>query len=264
MSFHDRLPAPQHVMATDGVRLATYDFGDDPLAPVVVAVHGFSSSAYDNWVVTGWVRDLTRAGFRVIAYDQRGHGASGKPHEPSAYSMPQLVADLEAVIDTWLLDDAAYLGYSLGGRVGWFGAIELPHIVTRAVLGGISDGERLTGFDLEAARRHAADGAPIADPLTRAYTELAERNPANDVEALIALIEGMNGGAQPDPDETPTQPVLFATGTEDPIIGISRELAAATPRGSFLEIPGRTHFNAPTSGDFRRAGVAFLRGEHAG
>jgi pimeloyl-ACP methyl ester carboxylesterase len=172
--------------------------------------------------------------------------------------MDQLVADLEAVIDTWLLDDVGYLGYSLGGRVGWFGAIDLPHHITRAVLGGISDGDRLAGFDLDAARRHAATGAPIADRLTNAYVSVAERNPANDLEALIALVEGMRGGAQPDPAEAPRQPVLFATGSDDSIIGISRELAAATPRGRFLEIPGRSHFNAPPSGEFRRAGVDFL------
>ncbi len=254
----DELPPPQLVMASDGVRLATYDIGDDPSAPLVVAVHGFSSSAADNWVRTGWVRDLTRAGFRVLAYDQRGHGASGKPHDPAAYTMAQLVSDLESVLDAWLVDEAAYLGYSLGGRVGWFGAIELPHLLTRAVLGGVSDGERLTGFDIATARRHVADGSPIADRLTRAYVSIAERNPANDLEALVALIEGMRSGDQPDPHETPQQPVLFATGTEDPVIGISRELAAASPQGRFFEIPGRHHFNAPTSGEFRRAGVAFL------
>ena len=259
MSALTDLPDPQWVMANDGVRLATYAFGDDPSAPVVVAVHGFSSSAADNWVITGWVRDLTNAGFRVLAYDQRGHGASGKPHEPGAYTMSRFVADLETVIDTWLLDDVGYLGYSLGARVGWFGAIDLPHHVTRAVLGGVSDGDRLTGFDLDAARRHAATGAPIADRLTNAYVSVAERNPANDVEALIALIEGMRGGGRPDPAEVPQQPVLFATGSEDSIIDISRRLAAAAPHGEFLEIPGRTHFNAPPSGAFRRAGVAFLR-----
>ena len=249
--------APHMVMASDGVRLATYEFGDDPSAPVVLAVHGFSSSAADNWVATGWVRDLLRAGLRVIAYDQRGHGASGKPHESSAYTMTQLVADLETVIDTWLLDDVAYLGYSLGARVGWFGAIEVPHHVTRAVLGGISDGD-LSGFDLDAARRRARDGSAISDRLTNAYVAVAERNPANDIEALIALIGGMRGDLVLDAAETPQQPVLFATGADDPILGVSRELAAATPRAEFLEIPGRNHFNAPTAGDFRRAGVEFL------
>lgn len=245
-------------MATDGVRLATYSLGDEG-APVVVALHGFSSSAADNWVATAWVRDLTRAGLRVVAYDQRGHGASGTPHEPSAYAMPQLVADLESVIDTWLLDDVALLGYSLGARVGWFGAIELPHRVTRAVLGGLSEGD-LSAFDLAAARRHARDGSPIADRLTNAYVQMAKRTPGNDLEALIALVEGMQAGATPDPGEAPTQPVLFATGSDDPIIDVSRRLAAATPQGVFMEIPGRGHFNAPPSGEFRRAGVEFLLG----
>jgi pimeloyl-ACP methyl ester carboxylesterase len=245
MALHTHVPHPITVMATDGVPLATYPFGDDPDAPVVVAVHGFSSSAVDNWVNTGWVRDLTRAGFRVIAYDQRGHGASGKPHEPSAYTMGRLVADLETVIDTWLLDDVAYLGYSLGARVGWFAALEIPQHLRRGVLGGLSDGDRLNGFDLAAARRHVADGSPIEDRLTASYVGVAERNPANDLEALIALIEGTHGDVQPDPGDPPRQPVLYATGTEDPIIGLSRELAAASPRGEFVEIPGRDHFNAP-------------------
>ena len=259
MSQLTEVPHPITVMATDGVPLATYQFGDDPDAPVVLAVHGFSSSAVDNWVNTGWVRDLGRAGFRVIAYDQRGHGQSGKPREAAAYSTRQLVADLETVIDTWMLDDVDYLGYSLGARVGWFGALEIPQYIRRSVLGGLSDGDRLNAFDLEAARRHVADGTPIEDRLTAAYVEVAERNPRNDVEALIALIEGTHGDPQPDPAEAPQQPVLYATGTEDPIIGLSRELAAASPRGQFVEIPGRDHFNAPPAGEFRRAGVEFLR-----
>jgi pimeloyl-ACP methyl ester carboxylesterase len=245
------------VMASDGVRLATYAFGD-PDAPTVVAVHGFSSSAIDNWVVTGWVRDLTAAGLRVVAIDQRGHGASDKPHEPGAYAIPQLVADLETVIDTYLLDDVALLGYSLGARVGWFGAIELPHHVARAVLGGLSDGD-LSTFDLDAARRHARDGSPIEHPLTNAYVTMAERTAGNDIEALVALVEGMRGGAVPDAGETPQQPLLVATGSEDPVLELSRRFAAAAPHAEFLEIPGRHHFNAPTSGEFRRAGVEFLR-----
>ena len=54
-------------------------------------------------------------------------------------------------------------------------------------------------------------------------------------------------------------PVLFATGTEDPILEASRELSQQAPAGSFFEIPGRHHFNAPISREFRAAGVAFLR-----
>ena len=42
---------------------------------------------------------VNRAGFHVIAVDQRGHGLSDKPHSPSAYSMDTLVADVQQVLD---------------------------------------------------------------------------------------------------------------------------------------------------------------------
>ncbi|WP_300593969.1 alpha/beta fold hydrolase, partial [Microbacterium sp.] len=74
------MPDPQYVMVGESYRIATYSWGD-PDAQTVLAVHGFSSSCRDNWVNTGWVRDLTRAGFRVLGVDQRGHGASDKPHD---------------------------------------------------------------------------------------------------------------------------------------------------------------------------------------
>jgi hypothetical protein len=80
----------------------------------------------------------------------------------------------------------------------------------------------------------------------------------NDLEALVALVEGMRGGLQPDPANPPQQPVLFATGSDDSILEKSRGLAAATPQGSFFEVPGRNHFNAPTSRHFRDAAIDFL------
>ncbi|WBU39101.1 alpha/beta fold hydrolase [Homoserinibacter sp. YIM 151385] len=251
-------PPPRIVMTSDGRRLATYDTGGPDGAPVVVALHGFASSGLANWMATGWFRDLGRAGVRVLALDQRGHGASDHPHEPAAYSMPQLVDDLLRVLDDHLLDEVDLLGYSLGARVGWHAALELPTRIRRAVLGGIPDGDPLTRFDVPGARAHLADGAPLGDRLTRTYLEMAAGIRGNDLEALVSLVEGMRGGPQPDPADPPRQPVLIATGAEDRILEQSRGLAAALPAGRFLEIPGRDHFNAPTSRVFRDAAVAFL------
>jgi pimeloyl-ACP methyl ester carboxylesterase len=244
-------------MSADGVAIATYEWGDSD-APVVVAVHGFASSAIANWHVTGWTRELTRAGLRVIAIDQRGHGESEKPHDPASYSMGILVADLLTVVDTYLIDEFALLGYSLGARVGWHTALELPERLTRAVLGGIPDGDPLTRFMVEEARGFVAGGARSDDRLTMTYLDMAARMPDNDLGALVSLVEGMRGGAQPDANEPPQQPILFATGTEDPILEQSRRLAEATPHGSFLAIPDRNHFTAPTSKAFRVGGVDFL------
>jgi pimeloyl-ACP methyl ester carboxylesterase len=251
---------PKRVLAPDGVPLATYDLGD-PDDPVVLAVHGFASSAYANWIATGWVRELNRAGYRVIAIDQRGHGNSGKPHDPAAYSMDLLVTDVQTVLDTYLVDEASYVGYSLGARVGWHAALGTTHAITRAVLGGIPDGDPLTRFRIDEARRYLAGDGPVSDRLTQAYLTMAEGIPGNDLAALVALVEGMRGGAQPDPAHPPQQPVLFAAGSEDPILAASERLAAAAPSGRFFLIPGRNHFNAPTAGTFRTRALEFLRTE---
>jgi pimeloyl-ACP methyl ester carboxylesterase len=250
-------PDPRFVLARDNIRIATYEFGD-PSGPPVVMVHGFASGGLLNWHHAGWTRVLGRAGYRVIAIDQRGHGASSKPHSPDAYTMPLLVDDLLAVLDTFLLDETLFVGYSLGARVGWQACLDLPGRITRAVLGGIPDGDPLTRFRIDEARECLETGSAPRDSLTAAYVKMASGIRGNDLEALISLVEGMRGGAQPDPANPPQQPVLFATGTEDAILEKSRTLAAAAPRSEFFEIPGRNHFNAPTSKDFRDEALRFL------
>ncbi|NUT57835.1 MAG: alpha/beta fold hydrolase [Agromyces sp.] len=252
------MPSPQYVMSGDGRRIATYLWGEED-APTVLAVHGFASSCRDNWVNTGWVRDLTRAGYRVLGVDQRGHGASDKPHDPGEYTMDALVGDLVTVLDTYLLDTVLYVGYSLGARVGWQVAVQVPHHVERAVLGGIPDGRPLARMQIDQARAYAEHGTPVEDAVTRNYVTLAERVAGNDLRALIALAEGMRlGDADPDPSNPPEQRILFATGSEDAILERSRALAAATPNGRFVELPDRHHFNAPGSRVFRAAALEFL------
>lgn len=251
-------------MSGDGLRIATYEFGEEAAAsqaPIVLAVHGFASSGLANWTATGWTRDLVRSGYRVIALDQRGHGASDRPDDPEQYTMRLLVDDVLAVMDAYLLDEVALVGYSLGARVGWHAAIETPTRITAAVLGGIPDGDPLTRFDVPAAREHLEHGSPLEDRLTRAYVEMAAGIPGNDLGALVSLVEGMRGGPQPDPAAPPAQPLLFATGSEDPILEASRSLAAACPQGDFVQLAGRNHVNAPTSRHFREAAIRFLQ-EH--
>lgn len=252
------MPTPQYVVSDDGFRIATYSWGD-PNAQTVLAVHGFASSARDNWAATGWVRELLRTGFRVLAIDQRGHGVSEKPHEPDDFSMDLLVADIENVLTEHLVEEFFYLGYSLGARVGWHAAVALAHAMDRAVLGGIPDGKPLGRIDLAQARAHLDHGAEVTDRDTINYIRLADRVPGNDLRSLIALAEGLRfDDEDPDLGNPPTQRVLFATGEKDTVLEDSRRLAEATPRGFFYEIPGRHHFNAPGSRDFRAAGVEFF------
>ena len=87
---------------------------------------------------------------------------------------------------------------------------------------------------------------------------MAKTLPGNDLVALVALVEGMRGGPQPGADNAPEQPLLCATGSDDPILAASRALASVAPHGEFFEIPGRTHFNAPPARAFRDAALSFL------
>ncbi|KQO63475.1 alpha/beta fold hydrolase [Curtobacterium sp. Leaf261] len=257
MSLVPDAPQPTFVISQDSTRIATYDFGDRD-APAVVAVHGFASAALLNWHASGWTRDLTRAGHRVVAIDQRGHGRSAKPHRPADYSMETLVADVTAVIDTYLLDDVAYLGYSLGARVGWHTADLIPDRITRAVLGGIPDADPMRRVRVDEARAFVESGTPVQDRLTNEYLTMAAGVHGNDLTAIVAMVEGMRDSVEPTPENAPAQPMLMAAGSEDGILEASKRLAARAPHAEFLEIPGRNHFNAPTSRVFRDAAIAFL------
>ncbi|SJN20406.1 Hydrolase, alpha/beta hydrolase fold family [Microbacterium esteraromaticum] len=255
------MPHPQYVEVGEGVALAAYSWGDLD-APAVAVVHGFASSTRDTWVLTGWARMLEQEGYRVLGIDLRGHGASEKPHDASGYTVRNLASDIETVLDTFLIDELFYVGYSLGARVGWEVARDLGDRIPRAVLGGVPDGIPLEHLEIDQVRRYIADGTPVTDERTRSYIALTERVPGNDFEALLGLACGLrdSGLIDPDPASAPPQPVLFATGAEDAVLEGSRHLASAAPQSTFFEIPGRHHFNAPGSKDFRMAALEFLRG----
>ncbi|MFI6940306.1 alpha/beta fold hydrolase [Streptomyces sp. NPDC050418] len=102
-------------VSADGSRLHVEVHGpvDDPAAPAVVLVHGWTcSTAF--WAAQ--IRELARD-HRVIAYDQRGHGRSPVPAGPTGYSVAALVDDLEAVLATALEpgEQAVLVGHSMGG-----------------------------------------------------------------------------------------------------------------------------------------------------
>lgn len=258
LSFPE-VPEPTYVMSQEGYRIATYCWGEED-APVVIAVHGFASNCKDTWVDTAWVGSLLEAGFRVLGVDQRGHGRSEKPTRPEEYSMPLLVADIETVLDTYLVDQALYLGYSLGARVGWYVCCDLADRIERAVLGGIPDGRPLGRLNLEQARAYIDHGTPVTDQATQNYVRLAERVPDNSLESLIALAGGMRFGEEElNIERTPSQPILVAAGTLDSVFEDARALSARLPNGAFVEIEKRHHFNAPGARQFREAGISFLQ-----
>jgi pimeloyl-ACP methyl ester carboxylesterase len=112
---------------TNGVTLAVDDRGDgDP----VVLLHGFPELAY-SW--RHQVPALYDAGFRVISFDQRGYGSSGKPDAVAEYGLEYLVGDLIGVLDRLGIEEAAVVGHDWGSIVAWTAAVTHPDRVTRVV-----------------------------------------------------------------------------------------------------------------------------------
>jgi 3-oxoadipate enol-lactonase len=88
--------------------------------PPVVLLHGLSATRRN--VVQG-SRALLRRGYRLIAYDARGHGASSPG---PGYTYPELVADLEAVLEELGLERVALVGSSMGAATAMAFALRSP------------------------------------------------------------------------------------------------------------------------------------------
>src|SRR6266849_7857254 len=84
----------------DGVEIAYQTCGTAGELPPVILHHGFLANANVNWVLPGIVTALTNAGRQVVALDARGHGDSGKPHDPVFYGEEKMVQDLRRLFDS--------------------------------------------------------------------------------------------------------------------------------------------------------------------
>ncbi len=103
----------------DGVTLRGDDDGD---GPPVLMLHGLSATR--RYVVHGSTA-LQRDGFRVIAYDSRGHGESSPAPSPADYRYTQLAHDAIRVLDDRGVPRAALVGMSMGAAVA--AAVALAH-----------------------------------------------------------------------------------------------------------------------------------------
>ena len=110
-------PVPEirlRVPSADGTQLNVEVHGPAS-APTVVLIHGWTCNIA-FWAPVIRALRTGAPGLRVVAYDQRGHGASEAPGK-GRYSVPILVQDLAAVLDATLEpgERAVLVGHSMGG-----------------------------------------------------------------------------------------------------------------------------------------------------
>jgi pimeloyl-ACP methyl ester carboxylesterase len=123
------------VRTDDGVLLSGEETDSDPAGPgpPIVLLHGLTATR--RYVVMG-SRLLERSGYRVLAYDARGHGRSTPAPDPAAYGYERLARDLGAVLDALDLPRAALAGASMGAHTAL--RFALAHPARVAALGLIT------------------------------------------------------------------------------------------------------------------------------
>ena len=116
-------------VSANGVRLHIAEIGRGPL---VVLLHGFPEFW---WSWRHQLVALAEAGFKAVAVDLRGYGASDKP--PRGYDSFTLAADIAGLVRALGAQQASIVGHDWGGHIGWTMAAVHPASVSRLVV--ISD-----------------------------------------------------------------------------------------------------------------------------
>ena len=261
------------VRSDDGTRLHVEVHGD-PAASSVVLVHGWTCS------IGLWVRQLRDlAGeFRLIAYDQRGHGRSGEP-QAAGYTTDALADDLAAVLRSTVRpgERAVVVGHSMGGIAVVALAGRQPQVIREQVAAVLLAS---TGVDELVIRGRIL---PLPLPLARAvrpvtsllisgraqrrrdtaltrralrYAALSRTASADDLELCLALATTCPPGTRQGFAATLVRldlaatlphlvvPTVVLVGTADRLTPMwhARRLAEALPRClRLVELPGVGH-----------------------
>lgn len=245
---------------SDGVDIAYVDEAPPDARGTILLIHGFASNVATNWVATGWVRDLKHAGYRVVAYDNRGHGESAKLYELADYGAPIMSEDGRRLLDHLDIATAHVMGYSMGARITAFLALRHPQRVTSAVFGGLGI-NMVRGLAGTGPIAHALEAPTIDDvknPTARTFRAFAEQT-KSDLRALAACIRSARKPITAEALSNLTCPVLVAVGTGDVVGGPAADLAAIIPGAEAFAIPDRDHMKAVGDRNYKAAVLDFLR-----
>lgn len=238
----------------------TIEYIDEGAGDPVVLVHGFASNKEVNWVYPGWIGPLKEAGYRVIALDNRGHGASTKFYETERYSISEMAKDVIALLDHLKIERADLVGYSMGARISAYVSSHYPSRVRSATLGGmginlcqsVSSGDRVA-IALEAPRME-----DVTDPVGITFRKFAEQT-KSDLKALAALSRSIHRIVPREDAAKIHVPVLVVVGTKDDVAGSGEELAELIPGARFVALEDRDHMRTVGDAKFKRAVIDFLK-----
>lgn len=222
--------------------------------PVVVFVHGLGGSLY------GWRAQLVAceaAGYRAIAYDQRGAGLSTTEGHP--YSVELWAEDLVRFLDGLGIERAALVGHSVGCMVAQHAAVRLEERSwALALCGGALEWrpEAAPVFEQRVELARAGRMDEIAEAVATTGLSEGSRQEHPGLHGLMLALIASNdpGGYAHSAAATAAArmvepaavrcPVLAFAGSEDPVTppGFARAIADAVPDGEAATIEGAAHW----------------------
>ena len=243
----------------------------------VVLLHGLGASMY------AWRKNLApiaAAGFRVIAFDNRGFGYSDEP--ATGYDNESYVRLTVALLDSLHLAGAVLVGHSMGGAIAAQVAIEHPERVRGLVLigsAGLGAREpialRIASWPLVGRAVVALRGRGTTARLLRATYADPEKVTEADVDqyyaptvqadygrALRGVLREFRFGGLQGRLEHVAAPTLVLWGEEDRLVpmGLGRMMAIGIPRAAFLSVAHAGHSVQEEAPDeVNRLMIKFLR-----
>ncbi|MGW4705209.1 alpha/beta fold hydrolase [Streptomyces sp. NPDC004285] len=231
-------------------------------APGVLLLHGLMGHA-GHWAPA--VRRLT-GGHRIVALDQRGHGASEKP-AAGPFTREAYVADAAAVVEQLGLGPVTLVGHSMGALTAWQLAAERPDLVRALVicdmrasaLGAASQRAWQDWFrrwpapfpSLEAVHRWFGDEDPWVETPNPArgafYAEVMTEHPDGwrpvfDPEQMLTSRETWVHDAHWDSLAQVRCPTLVVRGLDGELgRAEAQEMVRVLPHGAYAEIPDAGH-----------------------
>jgi pimeloyl-ACP methyl ester carboxylesterase len=251
--------ASTRTIAVGGVPFAYRELGPDSGVPVIFLHH--LMAVLDDW--DPQVIDGVAAQRRVIAFDNRGVGASGGSVPPTIDEMGR---DAIAFIRALGFRQVDLLGFSLGGGVAQMIALQAPALVRRMILAGTGPrgGGGIDEINRIAVIAYLKAALTLSDPRNflffprtpegkRAakdyFSRLKERTEDRDkpisLQARRAQLQAIKtaGLSAPDDLSVITQPVFVANGDHDLMVAssLSADLARRLPNARLTIYPDSGH-----------------------
>lgn len=238
----------------DGVRIRYMAEGE---GEPVVLIHGFAVNANLNWRLYGVAQKLAKH-YRVITFDNRGHGQSDKPHDPSLYGA-ELVEDVVRLMDHLGVDRAHVAGYSLGGFIALRLMASHPDRLCSAVICAAGwerrEGEHMRQLEEAANTLESGEGFRMIlrslDPEEKPFGELrilivdACLRFLNDTQAMAAAVRSLSALEVSEAELRANRvPALSIVGEKDPLKGTVDDLAEVLANHRVVVLKKANHHTA--------------------